>query len=108
MREALRVNVADGSTWFDKAAFGSVVRTTAALVAADAPVAAEAPVAEAPVAAEAPAPSDRRATAKPVPGPAVPSGIPVARLVDLAERAGYRVDSLIASLGDIADHAAPR
>ncbi len=109
LRDALRVNVAEGSTWFDKAAFTAVVRTAAALVGAEAPVAAGTPMAgEAPVAAVARSPSDRRAPAKPVRDPAVPSGIPVGRLLDLAERAGYRVDTLLSSLDDAAEGADPR
>jgi glycosidase len=90
MREALRVNVADGSTWFDKAAFGSMVRTTAALLAAEPETPADPGAPVAPGAAPAPA----------APDAALPPGIPIVRLLDLAERAGYRVDILLATLAD--------
>ncbi len=96
LRDALRVNVANGSTWFDKAAFGSVVRTTAALVAGR------------PGASSGRGGLGRAVPGPAVPGPAVPPGIPVTRLLDLAENAGYRVDALLARLDHIVEDAAPR
>ena len=88
LRDALRVNDADGSTWFDRAAFELLVASVSELVGS------------ARAAASTTAANSARALeASPAAVvPAVERGMAPDRLVDLAARAGYRVDRLLAEL----------
>ncbi len=86
LREALHVNEAEGSTWFDRNAFRLLVDAVAALAVGGTPATRPAP--------DATAQADGGRPSEPI----EPPGIAPTRLIDLAARAGYRLDALLTAL----------
>jgi glycosidase len=86
LRDALAVHEADGISWFDRNRFELLVETVAALAATGT--------------SDIGTPSEGSSGIAAVPPGSVRSAVAIGRLLDLAKRAEYRVEALLAALDD--------